>query len=155
MQNETLLPVVWRARPRGFVALMSLYESNYLRLVRLCGDPKLLRGMRVSHVAGGCDLKLVVLDNAAYTTTLNLTHVFGEALPGCIEAVPLLTYPDVRIRAYCDARLVQAQYWPEGQEPCNGENLRQAERELHHRWAYNTMLNKWLEYCLDLGHRLS
>jgi uncharacterized protein len=155
MQNETLLPVVWRAKPRGFVALMSLYESNYLRLVRLCGDPKHLRGKRVSQVAEGCDLRLVVLDNAAYTTTLSLTHVFGASRPEGAEAQPLLTYPDVRVRAYCDARLVQAQYWPEGQEPYNGGKPRQAERELHQRWAYNTMLNKWLEYCLDLGHRLS
>jgi len=27
-----------------------------------------------------------------------------------------------------------------------------AERELDQRWARNTMLNKWLEYCIDRGH---
>ena len=27
-----------------------------------------------------------------------------------------------------------------------------AERELDQRWARNTMLNKWLEYCTDRGH---
>jgi uncharacterized protein YqiB (DUF1249 family) len=154
MQDETLLPTVWRARPRGFVALMSLYESNYLRLVRLCGDPKQLRGERVSRISGGCDLRLVVLENAAYTTTLNLTHVFSKALPWHADATPLVTYPDVRVRAYCDARLVQAQHWPEGEQPNRSNNPRQMERELHQRWAYNIMLNKWLEYCLDLGHQL-
>jgi uncharacterized protein YqiB (DUF1249 family) len=25
--------------------------------------------------------------------------------------------------------------------------------ELDRRWTRNTMLNKWLEYCIDLGHR--
>ena len=27
------------------------------------------------------------------------------------------------------------------------------ERELDQRWARNTMLNKWLEYCVERGHR--
>ena len=27
------------------------------------------------------------------------------------------------------------------------------ERELDQRWARNTMLNKWLEYCAERGHR--
>jgi uncharacterized protein YqiB (DUF1249 family) len=134
---------------------MALYESNYLRLNRLCGDPKHLSGERVSRVAGGCDLRLSVLENAAYTTTLSLTHVFGQGPPPEAGAVTLLTYPDIRVRAYCDARLVQAQHWVEGHEPYHGGDTRRAERELHQRWAYNVMLNKWLEYCLDLGHRLT
>ena len=47
MQDEVLLPVSWRARPRSFVALMSLYESNYIRLRTLCdGDPARLTGAR-------------------------------------------------------------------------------------------------------------
>ena len=33
--------VSWRARPRSFVALMALYESNYMRLGWLAGE---LRG---------------------------------------------------------------------------------------------------------------
>ena len=38
MLNDTLTPVTWRARPRSFVALMGLYESNYIRLGWLAGD---------------------------------------------------------------------------------------------------------------------
>jgi len=29
------------------------------------------------------------------------------------------------------------------------------ERELDQRWARNVMLNKWLEYCVERGHRFS
>jgi len=36
---EELLPVSWRSRPRSFVALMSVYESNFRRLLRLTGNP--------------------------------------------------------------------------------------------------------------------
>jgi uncharacterized protein YqiB (DUF1249 family) len=153
--NETLLPTSWRARPRGFAALMSLYESNYLRLTQLAGDPAVLRGERVSHVAGSCDLRLTVIEQCPYTTTLALTHLFHD--PAAVEPgmQTLLTYPDVRVRLYTDARMAQAQHWPADQpEPVASHPL-QAERELQQRWVHNNMLNKWLEYCLDLGHRLA
>ena len=151
MYNETLLPTSWRARPRGFVALMSLYESNYLRLVSLCGNPAGLRGERLSRVRGACDLQLQVLENAAYTTTLSLTHVFDARAGVQSPGQPLQTYPDVRVRVYCDARLAQAQPWQEDSVHTAVRGSA-AERELQQRWTHNIMLNKWLEYCLDLGH---
>jgi uncharacterized protein YqiB (DUF1249 family) len=140
-------------KPRGFVALMSLYESNYLRLVRLCGDPSRLKGELVSRMPGGCDLRLLVLERAAYTVTLSLTHLFDRSPPVGAQS-PLLSYPDVRVRAYCDARLVQAQHWADA-PPAMAAARSSSEREMHQRWVFNSMLNKWLEYCLDLGHRLA
>jgi uncharacterized protein YqiB (DUF1249 family) len=152
MQAEVLIPSSWRARPRGFIALMQLYESNYLRLRRLCGDPQHVADERLSSVARGCDLHLRVLERSAYTLTLNLTHVFRGFTPAGARPVELCTYPDVRVRVYCDARLVQAQEWADS--PAAGAVAARVDRELHLRWSYNMMLNKWLEYCLDLGHRL-
>ena len=38
MLNDAVTLVSWRARPRSFVALMALYESNYIRLGWLAGD---------------------------------------------------------------------------------------------------------------------
>ncbi len=152
MQSELLIPSTWRARPQGFVALMQLYESNYLRLRRLCGDPAALAGEELSRVAAGCDLKLTMLERSVYTLTLQLTHLFdgsGPAVPGAVS-----TYPDVRLRVYCDARLVQAQEWGESVTVrAMPASRAMADRELRQRWARNVMLNKWLEYCLDLGHR--
>jgi uncharacterized protein len=153
--SEALLPASWRARPRGFASLMSLYESNYLRLTRLCGDPALLAGERVSRIKAGCDLKLVVVETSAYTVTIGLTHLFHDPTAARPEMAELLSYPDVRIRLYCDARLAQAQHWPADQPEPFAALPALAERELQQRWAYNNMLNKWLEYCLDLGHTLS
>jgi len=152
--NETLLPTSWRARPRGFAALMSLYESNYLKLIRLAGDPAGLTGAHTSCVAGGCDLRLVVLEQCPYTTTLGLTHLFHD--PGVVGPglETFLTYPDVRIRVYRDARMAQAQHWPADQPEPYGRYPGEAERELEQRWLFNNMLNKWLEYCLELGHSL-
>ena len=154
MFNDTLTLVSWRSRTHSFVALMSLYESNYLRLATLAGDLRELSGVRISRVADDCDLRLSVTERSPYTTSLELTYLFDE------EA-GLSTYPDMRVRVYHDARLVEAQEWaPETTHGLNGhrepEVLRRlrgaAERELDQRWARNTMLNKWLEYCIDRGH---
>ncbi len=153
--NETLLPVSWSSRPRGFAALMALYESNYLRLARLCGDPSQLSGERLSQVAGGCDLRLTVLEQCPYTTTLGLTHLFHDPAAVGAGLATFLSYPDVRIRVYGDARMAQAQHWPADRPEPYGRLPAQTERELEQRWLHNTMLNKWLEYCLDLGHSLT
>jgi uncharacterized protein len=150
MLNEALTLVSWRSRPRSFVALMSLYESNYLRLSQIAGDLKSLAGVCVSRVEDDCDLRLSVTERSPYTTSFDLTYLF-QADDG------VSTYPDMRVRVYHDARLVEAQEWaPEMHREHEHEALRRlrglAERELDQRWARNTMLNKWLEYCIDRGH---
>lgn len=148
MFNDTHTLVSWRSRPRSFVALMSLYESNYLRLSALAGNLRELTGVHVSRVADDCDLRLTVTDRSPYTTTLELTYLFPEP-----EGVS--TCPDMRVRVYHDARLVEAQEWAPEKLSAH-EALRRlrgaAERELDQRWGRNTMLNKWLEYCIDRGH---
>lgn len=149
MLNDTLTIASWRARPRSFVALMSLYESNYVRLSWLTGDVSALSGQHRSEVEGDCDLLLTVSDRSVYTTTINLTYLLPE--PGAQIAVP-----DMRVRIYHDARLAEAQEWSASHAHGALRAMRsQAERELDQRWARNIMLNKWLEYCAERGHRFS
>jgi uncharacterized protein YqiB (DUF1249 family) len=157
---DTTTVVSWRARPRSFVALMGLYESNFIRLGWLAGELRELSGQYVSSVRGDCDLVLTVTERSPYTSTVNLTYLLPEA------SGPRL-YPDMRVRIYHDAHLVEAQPW-------NGVHSQRAalacgahvqpqpraqrgapERELDQRWARNMMLNKWLEYCVERGHRFS
>jgi|SRR5579871_1449170 len=153
MLNDTLTPVTWRARPRSFVALMGLYESNYLRLSWLAGDLAQLDGRHRSIVAGDCDLLLTMTERSPYTSTVNLTYLFPEegAPPG--EVVRL---PDMQVRVYHDAHLVEAHEWAGTHTQPVLKALRShVERELDQRWARNVMLNKWLEYCVERGHRFS
>ncbi|MGA9369244.1 MAG: hypothetical protein WBV35_17425, partial [Steroidobacteraceae bacterium] len=75
MLDDTLTRVSWRARPRSFVALMSLYESNFIRLGWLAGDLESLEGRHRSPVAGDCDLLLTVTGRSPYTTIAQLTYV--------------------------------------------------------------------------------
>src|SRR5688572_18956676 len=154
MLSDALSIVSWRSRPRSFVALMSLYESNYLRLASLAGDLRRLADARVSRVADDCDLRLSVTERSPYTTSFDLTYLFAQGEghgADCSEGVT--TYPDMRVRIYHDARLVEAQEWASQHDHQGLRVLRGvAERELDQRWARNTMLNKWLEYCIDRGH---
>jgi uncharacterized protein len=137
--TECNLVVSWRARPRGFVALMGLYESSFLRLGALAGDLAQLPRTCISNVDGDCTLLLSVLERSRYTSQLLLTYLLPDGrVPAGLERVP-----DLRLRLYHDARLLEAE--------CGAAGAR--ERELHRRWARNMMLNKWLEYCMDRGHR--
>ncbi|HVN46032.1 MAG TPA: DUF1249 domain-containing protein [Steroidobacteraceae bacterium] len=138
---DTTTVVSWRARPRSFVALMGLYESNFIRLGWLAGNLRALSGRYLSSVRGDCDLVLTVIERSPYTSTVNLTYLLPET-HGSRHC------PDLRVRIYHDANLVEAQ-------PSARARQVAPERELHQRWARNMMLNKWLEYCVERGHRFS
>jgi uncharacterized protein len=146
---DTQTVVSWRARPRSFVALMGLYESNFIRLGWLAGKLQALAGRYVSAVRGDCDLVLTVTERCPYTSTLNLTYLLPAARG-------VLRCPDMRVRIYHDAHLAEAQQWAGvHSQPALRAPRSHAERELHQRWARNMMLNKWLEYCVERGHRFS
>jgi uncharacterized protein YqiB (DUF1249 family) len=146
---DTTTVVSWRARPRRVVALMGLYESNFIRLGWLAGDLLELSGRYLSSVRGDCDLVLNVTERSPYTSTVILTYL----LPDARGPRP---YPDMRVRIYHDAHLVEAQQWAAVHTQPVLKALRtRAERELDQRWARNVMLNKWLEYCVERGHRFS
>jgi uncharacterized protein YqiB (DUF1249 family) len=128
---------------------MGLYESNYIRLGWLAGALRPLAGEYRSCIATDCDLVLSVTERSPYTSTVTLTYLLPDEQGA-------LKYPDMRVRIYHDAHLVEAQQWADAHTQPLLQALRsRAERELDQRWARNMMLNKWLEYCVERGHRFS
>ena len=87
MLTDALLPVSWRSKARSFVTLMSLYESNFMRLQRLCGDAARLPAQSRSVIEGDCDLLLTVTQKSPYTTQLNLTYLLPVTLVGEVSGV--------------------------------------------------------------------
>jgi uncharacterized protein YqiB (DUF1249 family) len=133
-------------KPKSFVGLMALYESNYLRLLHLIPELERIDGCYRSRVAGDCELHVDILERCRYTITMSLTYYFDNDDGRCAD-------PDLRVRAYLDGRLAEAM-------DLNGnhrhEELRRLDkahrRELDDRWRRNVVLNKWLEYLTDHGH---
>lgn len=147
MLQEHLCTVSWRARPRSFVGLMTLYESNYIRLGWLVANPCRLPDHAVSAVAGDCPLELVVVERARYTTTATLSYLFDE--DGRTQRDPGL-----ELRIYHDAKLAEATSC--GAPRAGLARLHaQLPRSPDSRWSDNMLLNKWLEYCADRGHRFA
>ncbi len=122
---------------------MTLYESNFIRLGWLAGNLRALAGEHCSSPAADCRLRLNVLERGPYTTMLQLTYAFdiGDRL---------LDAPDLAVRIYHDARVAEAHAFA----ATPAAPRRRVDGEcLEARWARNVMLNKWLEYCVERGHR--
>lgn len=132
--------------PRSFVGLMSVYESNYLRLQNLVPDLERLDGCYRSRVAGDCDLHLDVLERSRYTVTLSMTYYFES---GGVRVAD----PDMVVRAYLDGRLAEAMSLGSDHRHTEFRRLlREHGKELSARWARNVVLNKWLDYLMEQGH---
>ena len=133
-------------KPKSFVGLMAMYESNYLRLMRLIPELERLDGCFRSRVAGDCELFVDVLERCRYTVTLSLTYFF-EGENGRVAD------PDLTVRAYLDGRLAEAMSLSGNHRHSEFRRLAKAHRaELNTRWQRNVVLNKWLEYLSDQGH---
>ncbi len=134
------------AKPRSFVGLMALYESNYIRLLGLIPELERLDGCFRSRVAGDCDLHVEILERSRYTVTLSLTYHF-ETDEG------LLMDPDMTIRAYLDGQLAEVLGIGKRQRhPALRRLVREHREELDRRWRRNMVLNKWLDYLAEQGH---
>src|SRR5580704_11139891 len=83
----------WRAQPGSFVGLMTLYESNFVRLGWLVDDLRDVKEQRVSRVGADCDLHLTPLELARYTSVFRLTYEFEFAGFSVIHNSPSCT-PD-------------------------------------------------------------
>lgn len=149
MSADTLCVTSWRASPVSFVSLMTLYESNYIRLRALAGDVRSTLGRHVSRVAGDCDLHLDVLEHSPYTSFLRLTYWFDEPSGAVAD-------PDLELRVYHDARLVEATHCGRWIRHPGLEAIRSSFGvTLGERWLKNMLLNKWLDYCTERGHRFT
>jgi len=127
---------------------MTVYESNYLKLGRLASRyPAKKNIVWTSAVPDDCDLHLEVLRREPYTTTLRMTYWFLDAEAGRIPD------PDLTVRVYHDARLAEAVAARVVHRHEVLQDLDPAHAaELGRRWRVNMMLNKWLDYLLEIGH---
>ena len=133
-------------KPKSFVGLMALYESNYLRLIHLIPELERLDGCFRSRVAGDCELHVDILERCRYTVTLSLTYLF-ETDEGTVAD------PDMTVRAYLDGQLAEAMSLSGHHRHATLRRLaKEHKAELDARWKRNIVLNKWLDFLTDQGH---
>ncbi|MCH8135291.1 MAG: DUF1249 domain-containing protein [Proteobacteria bacterium] len=125
---------------------MSMYESNYLRLLNLIPELERIDGCYRSRVAGECDLHLEILQRERYTLTMSMTYYFSNE-------TEIVADPDMLVRVYFDGQLAEAMSLGKDHRQVQFRRLFRAHgNELGRRWTRNLILNKWLEYLLDQGH---
>lgn len=134
--------------PNTFAGLMEMYEANYIRLRKLCGDKDTMPAIAVSRIPSGMDLYLQVLEQTRYTSTIALTYYFTDAKSG-VQA-----YPNLKLRMYYDARqaeVLSQSFRNRSTGNCIGRH-RASSPSLPRRWRLNRFLFKWLSYCDRQGH---
>lgn len=136
---------------RSLGALMALYEGNFIKLAGL--TPLLPPGQfpaafsAVSRSAHDLDLHLAVDAVTRYTLDLRLSYHFEDPA-GCVAD------PDLRLRVYLDARMVEVLGWVSApRHDTLRQLLNDSAREVDRRWSQNIMLGKWLDYLHDMGHQ--
>jgi len=138
-------------RPGTFTGLMTLYESNYIKLGLLTPTYEWAKDVLVSSSARDNDLYAEIVKREPYTTTMRLTYWFQE--PDGAS----LADPDLVLRIYHDARLVEAVTSGEAHRHAKLRELagNGSSAELDRRWRLNMILNKWLDYLFEVGHSLN
>ncbi len=146
MLQDYLLSPGTLVKPKSFIGLMSLYDSNYFRLNLLIPELHRLDGYFRSRVAGDCDLHVEILERSRYTVTMALSYFFEE------EGVRIAD-PDMKVRVYLDGQLAESLGFSGEHRHAAFRRLSRIHRaELDTRWRRNIILNKWLEYLMDQGH---
>ena len=132
-----------------FTGLMTLYESNYIKLQQLASAMTWPAETIVSSSPRDKDLHVEIVRREPYTTTLRLTYWFDDAGIAAAD-------PDLVVRVYHDARLVEAVSSREAHRHTKLRELASSSSaELDRRWRLNMLLNKWLDYLFEVGHSLS
>ena len=146
MLQDFLLSPETIVKPKSFVGLMSLYDSNFFRLNHLIPELHRLDGYYRSRVAGDCDLHVEILERSRYTVTMTLSYFFQE------EGVRVAD-PDMKVRVYLDGQLAESLGFSGEHRHAAFRRLTRMHRaELGARWRRNIILNKWLDYLMDQGH---
>lgn len=129
--------------PRGFVSLMDLYESNFIKLRKLLPEPENIESAVISKSAGHLDLYIKVIERSKFTTTFYMSYCFPTEEGLQME-------PNLKIRVYHDAQLaeVMAGHLHHGRLVLDHLPV----NALREKWQLNRFFNKWLGYCIRQGH---
>ena len=130
-------------KPQSFAALMTLYESNYQRLMNL---------LQVHR-------QELNQQNFTFKHEKHIVHCLVEEVTKytallCIDEDQISQNEPVRVnhfrvRIYHDARLASVQSSVQDNSCYQLSEVPLTKQRIQELWAQNMFFNKWLAYCLD------
>ena len=131
------------AEPDTFVGLMSLYESNYIKLNHLFPKIRQYDADRLIKSPSGNDIHIGINIKTKYTMIISMTYSFEEK--EIIEYEPNLT-----IKIYFDSRSAEVISIGRINKKSKLRDIAyQNKNIINHLWRRNIILNKWLDYISD------
>lgn len=149
MISDSIIKLDSIYKPGTFSGLMTIYESNYIKFKNIFSSihsKELKKNILVSHSNQDHDLFLRLDHRDRYTTSINLTYRLH------LEEKELLD-PNLNLKIYHDAKLIEAKsehsdYYHDAIVTIANKHF----KELDRKWRNNIMLNKWLDYLIDVNH---
>ena len=134
------------AEPNSFVGLMTLYESNYVKLNHLFPNIKQYDDDRSIKSPFGNDIQLGVNKKTKYTMIISMTYSFEES--EIIEYEPNLT-----IKIYFDSRSAEVIGIGKLSKKSKLRDITYQNKDIINQlWRRNIILNKWLDYIIDCDY---
>ena len=136
------------AEPNSFVGLMTLYESNYIKLNHLFPRIRQYDTERSIKSFSGNDIHLRINKKTKYTMIISMTYTFEES--DIIEYEPNLT-----IKIYFDSRSAEVINIGKLNKKSKLRDITyQNKNIINQLWRRNIILNKWLDYIIDCDYSI-
>ena len=136
------------AEPNSFVGLMTLYESNYIKLNYLFPKIRQYDTDRSIKSFFGNDIHLGINKKTKYTMIISMTYSFEE--------IDIIEYePNLTIKIYFDSRSAEVIGVGKLNKKSRLRDITyQNKNIINHLWRRNIVLNKWLDYIIDCDYSI-
>jgi len=136
------------AEPGSFVGLMTLYESNYIKLNYLFPKIRQYNTDKTIKSLFGNDIHLGINKKTKYTMIISMTYSFEE--------IDIIEYePNLTIKIYFDSRSAEVISVGKLNKKSRLRDITyQNKNIINHLWRRNIILNKWLDYIIDCDYSI-
>jgi uncharacterized protein len=131
------------------LCLEQVCASNYEKIFRLIPELCAVKGNAIGLAANNTTLHLQIIEQTAYTLTIELSHCFSKKPDELLE-------PAVRIRIYLDAQLAEVlSDHARASVTHVFKDFGLCREIMNYKWRLNFFLQKWLDHCLTKGYQFS
>ncbi len=136
------------AEPGSFVGLMTLYESNYIKLNYLFPKIRQYNTDKSIKSLFGNDIHLGINKKTKYTMIISMTYSFEE--------IDIIEYePNLTIKIYFDSRSAEVIGVGKLNKKSRLRDITyQNKNIINQLWRRNIILNKWLDYIIDCDYSI-